>query len=407
MEKEVWRVIPGFEPYEASDAGNVRFKKEDKYIYPALWRSYKYLRVNMTYVDTLTIKAPFVHRLVALAWVPNDDPINKTQINHIDGNGNNNKPNNLEWVTASENVRHAFQTGLRTDAYGVTITDLTTDDTVSYPSFKEAAEFLSISMDTFVTYVIRSKAYPIYNRYVIDVNPDVIHKMMSDGKHTNKQVYVYDHVTDTKQDYNSVALATVHTGINTYTIREALGAKQQPTYYSGGYTFTYDNDVVVTKLSKEQALKDRDTVWSKPITRVHDGFEIYNYDNQIVTVYNNRSDVASTIHCPLDAVTDATVRGARKGRTWLLNGYGIRILGNPLPWHPYTQAEILCSKAGLKFDTPVYYLSYSTGEHEYIYGSLELCKRFNVNENTLAGYRKTGRDINDLIRSDVVTVTRL
>lgn len=52
------------------------------------------------------------HRLVALAYIPNDDK-NKNQINHIDGNKLNNNVENLEWVTQSENQRHAVENELR------------------------------------------------------------------------------------------------------------------------------------------------------------------------------------------------------------------------------------------------------------------------------------------------------
>lgn len=54
-----------------------------------------------------------VHRLVALAFITNHN--NKSEINHIDGNKQNNHIDNLEWVTHQENQQHAWDIGLFED----------------------------------------------------------------------------------------------------------------------------------------------------------------------------------------------------------------------------------------------------------------------------------------------------
>lgn len=54
-----------------------------------------------------------LHRLLAIQYLPN--PENKRTVNHIDGDKLNNILSNLEWATDSENVQHAYDTGLQPD----------------------------------------------------------------------------------------------------------------------------------------------------------------------------------------------------------------------------------------------------------------------------------------------------
>lgn len=52
-----------------------------------------------------------IHRLVAIAFIPNKDK-ERDVVNHIDGVKTNNCVSNLEWVTTSENIKHAYRIGL-------------------------------------------------------------------------------------------------------------------------------------------------------------------------------------------------------------------------------------------------------------------------------------------------------
>ncbi len=67
-----------------------------------------------------------VHRLVADAFIPNDDPKNKTVVMHKDNDKTNNNIDNLKWGTISENTKQSFQDGLEAN-------DKSWDDSQSIP----------------------------------------------------------------------------------------------------------------------------------------------------------------------------------------------------------------------------------------------------------------------------------
>ena len=120
--EEIWKDIQGYEGlYQISNLGNVKTLHYGQKVHNHNWESTPsrllkqktstsgYQRVELYKKDSR--KCFYVHRLVAIAFLEN--PENKPQINHKDGNKFNNCIDNLEWATSSENLKHAHQTGLK------------------------------------------------------------------------------------------------------------------------------------------------------------------------------------------------------------------------------------------------------------------------------------------------------
>ena len=109
-----WNTLIYSIKYEINREGQIRNKETNRIISTRPDKD-GYFRIVL-WIDSKR-KNFLVHRLIAEHFIPNSE--NKPQINHIDGNKQNNSISNLEWVTLSENRRHAFETGLQIGRPGV------------------------------------------------------------------------------------------------------------------------------------------------------------------------------------------------------------------------------------------------------------------------------------------------
>lgn len=115
-------------------------------VQPVLDTGIGYYLVTMVNAKTKVRKNQFIHRLIAKAFIPN--PESKPQVNHIDGNKQNNSISNLEWATSKENSQHAVDTGLTTFDHCIKAVNQVCLDTGlvvnSFSSMKEAFDITGI-----------------------------------------------------------------------------------------------------------------------------------------------------------------------------------------------------------------------------------------------------------------------
>lgn len=114
MEQEEWRTVvyngETFPNYEVSTEGRVRslnYKQTGQIKMLKQHNNHGYLIVRISKNGKRF--QYFVHRVVAYSFpdlIPNDNPTEKIEINHIDENKHNNRVENLEWVTKKQNARH-------------------------------------------------------------------------------------------------------------------------------------------------------------------------------------------------------------------------------------------------------------------------------------------------------------
>jgi hypothetical protein len=169
-----WKSVVGYEDlYEVSDEGEVKSLIRD-HIDSDGRVSAKILKQNngtsgykiVALAKERTYKTKMVHRLVAAAWLPN--PSELPCVNHLNGNKEDNRTQNLEWCTYKHNLQHALMTGLKLRQCNIQRSVVVTKDDkiLRFDSMKECAEYFGFGK-CWMHNRIRKHGNPFeYNGYI-------------------------------------------------------------------------------------------------------------------------------------------------------------------------------------------------------------------------------------------------
>ena len=141
------------------------------------------------------------HRLIALAWVNNEYPGLRDVVNHIDGCKTNNRIDNLEWATQSENIYHALDVGLSTTRKSILVRDRYTGNILRFLSVSEFCSYFNLSHILADRYVNGQKGYLLRQRYEVKYADDKTNWFYADPKNRyidyGKTIYIF-HVKNLK-----------------------------------------------------------------------------------------------------------------------------------------------------------------------------------------------------------------
>lgn len=112
---EIWKDVPNYDNYQVSNYGNVKRKSgyiyhktgikcyyPDRMLKPEMSKGYCRVTLSIRNLQ----KRFFVHQLVMSVFIGKNEV--KKYVNHIDGVPTNNRVDNLEWCTSSENEKHSY-----------------------------------------------------------------------------------------------------------------------------------------------------------------------------------------------------------------------------------------------------------------------------------------------------------
>ena len=293
--KPGFRIIPNFTRYAISKEGEAI----DTYtgeILKVLNKSFDdYLKVKLYSPDKNKIYDIVIHKLVALAWVHNPDPMRYYMCNHLDGNKHNPHYTNIEWTNHSGNNQHAFNNSLRSQNIECKIRDITDGKIYEFKSLGEACRFMNCSLFSHVSILRNNKDRLIKGKYQIKLIDDLT-----------------DWTLSTKGDKDSILLITVID-------------KNNKKYEFNSICDVFDYFGLINKNGKykhqiDKYAKDNGILLEYKIIKNNKTIQVYELSTNIITNYRSILDISKTLNINCSSIRQTLSRG----ETSVTNGFAFR-----------------------------------------------------------------------------------
>lgn len=208
-----FRIIPEYPNYAVSADMEFINITTGKKVTPRTIEENRYPSVSLINKFYGKVKTVMCHIIVAITWIENDDYFLRPLVNHKDGNKNNFRANNLEYASYSENLKHAYETGLRTDNHAIKM----------YDKVKREVKIFSSVTDAFKSFGAKPRPnleslFKERNGYYIAKNRYEI-RYLTDPRDF---VLINNSVAKAMSDY-TVVTNRLYQAINTKTKEEVIG----------------------------------------------------------------------------------------------------------------------------------------------------------------------------------------